>query len=47
MIIVEKPYIEVILIPGENSDPSKLGFDYDIIMKSNDEIEIKFEFENP
>ena len=30
--LVEKPYIEVNLIPGEYSDVSKLGFDWDAVM---------------
>ena len=43
----EKPYIEVTLLPGENSDVSKLGFDWEVVMKDEMTLDIVVNFENP
>ena len=43
----EYPFIEVKVDPGENSDPSKLGFSYTAKFIDAKNIEIDVTFENP
>ena len=45
--VIQKPYIEVQLIPGENSNRTMLGFDYAVNMPSDTEVEVVVKFEHP
>jgi hypothetical protein len=45
--IVEKPYMEVELVPGENSNMTMLNMDYEILMPDDTTLQVKLTFKNP
>ena len=47
LIGTEKPWVEVAVIPGEYSDPSKLGFNHTVQFVDSQIMEIKISFEQP
>ena len=43
--LFESLYISI--IPGALTDPTILGFDYEIVSTSDSSIDLKFSFDNP
>ena len=46
-VITAVPFIDVLVIPGENSDPDKLGFTFNAKFVDSTSLEVSIEWENP